>query len=952
MMLKRQPEVRTRMGMRALVLMACRSVLDDARTGRLEAGAPKGGFLTDFSKLSFQFTLSAMHTPVALTRLVGRSRELGDLATLVAGQRLVTLTGVGGAGKTRLAMELASRGDAVWVELAPCTDPLLVPQQAARAFGVRENTLIDALRERESMLVLDNCEHVVDACATFATTLLSHCPRLRILATSREPLGIAGERVWPVPPIAVAEGMELFAERAAAVDPSFVLDERNRAAIEEICRRLDGIPLAIELAAARIRVLTAEQITERLADRFAILSGSARTAIPRHRTLRAAIDWSYALLSEREQTLLAQLSVFAGTFTLEAVESVCGGADILDLLVSLVDKSLVVATSTAGTVRYSLLETIREYVAERLTDADVRRRHALTYLSIARAALPDLLSGSAARLDTLDHEHRNMREALAWSLDHEPDAIALPIAASIRWYWYYRILWTEGLRWMTRTLERTAKAPSADRAAVLAGAGTFASYAGDLATARAWLQEAEDLLRALGDDRLLAFTLASFAQLLANLGELDEAETRATEAVALARKAGEYAVGYALTNGAAFVAQKREQWEEADCYLEEAEAIWSPTRHQLGLPFVLNARALLALRRSDSKAAARFARIALAETRARREVWFSSRSLRILAFTATGDARRAARLLGASDAMLRALGVAVLPHEKEHRERAMTTLREQLPAEELESALSEGSRMSFEDACALALDDDDVLRTGNGFLHIRDLGPLEITAGGKPLASEGRGSNRARELLVYLASHPDGRTKDEVGLAFWPDATAEQVKNSFHVTLHRLRKLLGNPDAVAADAGRYRLTLPYAADSERFEREMKAALRSKDAGALEAALALYRGEFLQGEESGEWSPPIRKHLRQLHLRGLFALGQVLEGRGRYAEAADAYRRVVDEEPLDEAAWRQLMTCRARAGSRSEALLLYRELEQRLRSDLNAVPEAATRTLYQKLSGGA
>src|SRR6185436_7572454 len=327
--------------------------------------------------------------PVSLTSLVGRERELRDLGALVTAQRMVTLTGVGGSGKTRLAAELAlridwQRADSVaWVEFAPCVDPLRVPSEVAAALAMRAGSdgttmdaVADALRERDFLLVLDDCEHLIAACAEVARSLLLRCPRLHILATSREPLGVAGERVWPVPPIAPEEAAQLFAERAAAVDPAFVLSGENAASVEEICRRLDGIPLAIELAAARVRVLKPEQIASRLEDRFAILTGGARTAIARHRTLRAAIDWSFALLSEREQTLLARLSVFAGTFSLEAAEAV--GAD-LDLLTGLVDKSLVSTCGRRAVVRYNLLETIRQYGAERLASSgeadDVRRRH-------------------------------------------------------------------------------------------------------------------------------------------------------------------------------------------------------------------------------------------------------------------------------------------------------------------------------------------------------------------------------------------------------------------------------------------------------------------------------------------------------------------------------------------------------------------------------------------------
>jgi predicted ATPase/DNA-binding SARP family transcriptional activator len=906
--------------------------------------------------------------PVSLTSLVGRERELRDLEALLAAQRLVTLTGVGGSGKTRLAAELALRLDwrradsVAWVELAPCGDALLVPQQAAAAISLRAaregstlDALVEALRDRELLLVFDDCEHLIAACADLARNLLLRCPKLRILATSREPLGIAGEHVWPVPPIAPEEAMQLFAERAAAVDPAFVLnDDENRETVREICRRLDGIPLAIELAAARVRVLTPAQIAAKLEDRFAILTGGARTAIPRHRTLRAAIDWSFALLSEREQTLLARLSIFAGSFSLEAAEAVCD-AD-LDLLTGLVDKSLVVTTSRQGVVRYSLLETIRTYAAERLRllpDADaLPRRHALAFLAIAEAAVPELLDGTSSRLDRLDPDLDNMRAALSWSLDREPDAIALPLAAAFRWYWYYRILWSEGLRWLTRALERSSSAASPACASVLAGAGTFSAYLGDLEAGRPLLAEAEAMMRELGDGHALALTLAAFAQLLANSGDLDEAAARAEEAVALARTtASPYTIGYCLTNGTAFVAQRRGDLAEADRALEEAEAIWSPSKHPLGYPFVVNARALLALRRHDYAAAARFARAALAETRTRRDLWFSARSLRILAFTSTADLPRAARLLGAADAMLRAIGARMLVHEQSEHERLLAIVAEA----GLQEAMEEGRTIAFDVACDLALaatNEGPAADAASGddapLLHVRDLGALEITLGGKPLATEGRASNRARELLVFLLAHRNGPTKEEVGVAFWPDASTEQVKNSFHVTLHRLRKLLGASEAVVADGARYRVAIPHSVDSRRFESEMTAALRGGDPAALEVAVALYGGDFLQGEDAGEWSYPIRAQLRQLYLRGLFALGQAHETRGRYTDAAETYSRVLAREPFHEAAARQLMICRARLGARSESLLVYRQLEQRLRDDLEASPEPETSTLYQRL----
>jgi non-specific serine/threonine protein kinase len=920
---------------------------------------------------------------MSLTRLIGRDRELGDLERLVAENRLVTLTGPGGTGKTRLASELALRTDwqredsVAWIELAPCAEPTLIPQQVASALSLHEMAdrggaegLAEALQDRELLLILDNCEHLIAACAELAGTLLARCRRLHIVATSREPLGIAGERIRPVLPLEIAtEAVALFADRATAVEPSFAIDAESAPAVDEICRRLDGIPLAIELAAARVRMLTPQQIAARLAEDFSILSGGGRTTAPRHRTLRAAIDWSFQLLDDREQTLLARLSVFAGSFSLEAVEAVCGddttqAEEILDLLGGLIDKSLVVTTSGRAVTRYRLLETIRQYAVQRLSErqdaAVTYRRQAEAFLALGRESLPELRAGSVQRLDAVEADHDNIRAALSWSLEHAPDAIALPLAAAFRWYWYYRIRWSEGLRWLRRALEQTSGAASFDRAAVLTGAGTLATYLGDLDAGRRWLEAGEAMWRTVGDERQLALALSALAQLLGTTGEIDAATERAEESVALARRCGmPYEVAYCLTNATAFVAQLRGELEAADSALEEAQAIWSDLHHPLGMPFVLNARALLSLRRNDHAAAARYARAALAETRARRELWFASRSLRILAFTSARDPLRAAKLLGAANGMLRTITVGMLLHERSEPDRLMASLQEALPAEAIERAMEEGCAMPFEQACDFALAGDLEEKAAalppqskETLLHVADLGPLRITLGGQPLAAEGRAPARARELLLYLLAHPKGRTRGEVGLDFWPDATEGQVKNSFHVTMHRLRKILGHAEAVTSDGGRYRIgdMISHATDSQRFERELTAALRqpANGSGALEQALALYQGDYLEGEEAGEWCLPIRTRLRQLYLRGLFSLGQRLQESGRHADAAEQYARIIAAEPLHEAGWRQLMLCRARLGARAESLLLYRQLEERLRDELGTSPEAATRELYQRL----
>ena len=919
--------------------------------------------------------------PPSLTRLIGRSQELDELLTLCCSQRLLTLTGAGGSGKTRLASELAQRRicagvDCVnWVELSPCNDPSLVAQQVAASLALREtaernptDALVSVLREDDRLLILDNCEHVIDGAAQLVEDLLRRCPFLRILTTSREPLGVSGERVWLVPPLAITtEAVELFLDRAMAIDPSFEVDGSNSTVIEEICRRLDGIPLAIELAAARVRVLTPEQIAARLEDRFSILSGGSRSTITRHRTLRGAIDWSFTLLSPVEQTLLERLSIFSGSFSLEAVEAICSEepierGEILDLLAGLVDKSLVVANTRERSARYWLLESIREYARERLTPAvreALLRRHAEAFLALAKGAVPELMNASVSCLARLDPDHDNIRAALAWSLEHEPDRIALPLTAAFRWYWYYRINWSEGLRWITRALESSSDEITADRAATATGAGALAGYLGDITRGREYLEEAAGMWRAVGDERHLAYTLSALSHLLAGAGELERATLLADESIALVRRSGTpWDLGYCLTNAASFVAQSRGDLEEADRHLEEAERIWSADEHPLGLPFVLNARALMALRRDDPQSAARFARSALQRTRHTGDVWFSSRSLRVIAYTAA-DLRLSAKLIAASDAMLRSIAAGILPYEMDLHETLMEKLRSSLPAEELEACLSEGAGMTLAEACEASLDVQQHERAQSAAvsearptLHVRDLGPLQILLAGEPLR-EARTSGRACELLVFLLQHPAGCTREEVGVAFWPDASTDAVKNSFHVTLHRLRKMLGTANAVCTDSGRYRVAMQHESDSRRFEQEMTAALRKSKAdpqlvGPLDAALSLYGGDFLQGEEVGEWCLIIRGHLRRLYLEGLFALGEGLEAKGRYAEAADAYVRLLAREPLHEAACRQLMICHARTGARLQSMKVYRSFEQRLREDLSASPESETSELFRKL----
>ena len=417
-----------------------------------------------------------------LTSFIGREEEIDRVAKLLEENRLVTLTGPGGAGKTRLAVESADRltermPGGVWLaELAPVGDPAEVPQALLSALGLRERALmgnmrgtapavtdpvgrlVAALADERLLIVLDNCEHLIDACARLADRVLADCPGVRILATSREALGITGETLWPVPPLAFPDkgspvaaehvlgypAVRLLADRGAAVRPGFTVDA-DLDAVLAICRRLDGMPLAIELAAARLRTMTAAQIAGRLDDRFRLLTGGSRTALPRHQTLRAVVDWSWDLLDEPEHVLLRRMSVFSGGATLDSIEEVCG-CDVLDALIGLVEKSLVIVD---GTGRYRMLETIRAYSAGRLSQAGearrIRRMHAHHFLELAETAEPMLRTSDQMRwLRRLGAEYDNLHSALRWAIDVRDAAVAVRYVAALGWYWFLRGQRVEG----------------------------------------------------------------------------------------------------------------------------------------------------------------------------------------------------------------------------------------------------------------------------------------------------------------------------------------------------------------------------------------------------------------------------------------------------------------------------------------------------------------------------
>lgn len=493
----------------------------------------------------------AHNLPNPLTGFVGREREAAEVTRLLASTRVLTLSGTGGVGKTRLALEVAASllddypHGVRLVELAALTDPVLVPQVVAAALDVREEsgspllaTLIDSLHDKQLLIVLDNCEHLVEACGVLVDALLSGCPDLRVLATSREALGIGGEVVWRVPALSVAdlmlplpteaiarsEAVRLFVERASAALPGFALTERTAPGVVEICRRLDGIPLAIELAAARVRVLGVEQIAARLDDHLGLLTGGSRTAPSRHQTVRAAIDWSYEFLTDPERRLFDRLSVFAGSLSLEAAEAVGSGdgiaeSEIVDVLAGLIDKSLVIVEPGDYRVaRYAVLETLRQFGAERLAATSaaptIRERHALFFVALAEAAESGLFGpDQPAWVTQLGLERGNLRVALQWVLESSNAEAGLRLGAAAFKFWEVSGSVGEGRAWLDKLLTHPASTRTRARARALGAAVHLATLQGDVAAARVHADESLAIARELGDVPAIAAALQHVGRL-------------------------------------------------------------------------------------------------------------------------------------------------------------------------------------------------------------------------------------------------------------------------------------------------------------------------------------------------------------------------------------------------------------------------------------------------------
>lgn len=679
-----------------------------------------------------------------VSALIGRRRQLADAKRMLRHSRLVTLTGVGGVGKTKLAAGVADEvrrafPDGVWlVELGALEGEGLLPQTVATALGLRDQSardptdlLCDHLRDARALLVLDNCEHILDSCAALTDRLLRAAPRLCVLATSRQPLGVYGESVLSVPALAVPEphralrpaavghyaAVRLFQRRAEEAS-DFALGPENLETVVRLCRRLDGIPLAIELAAAQLRTLTPQELLRRLEERLELSPAHTAADLPRHQTLRASIDWSFDLCSPGEQRLWARVSVFAGSCGLEAVEAVCSGDGIpeervLDLVAGLVDKSVLIREEQGAQVRYRLLETIRQYGAERLAEAGekpaLQRRHRDWYHQLVDRAEADWLSPRQETwLTRLQSEHANLRTALEFCLSEPGQKQAgLEIASSLWFHWLCSGLLSEGRHWLGRALA-LAPQDTVARGKALWVDGWLSVLRGDTASALPQLEECRALALRLHDGPTLVHATQYLGGRALYEGDFQQAIGLLEEAVEGHRASGDrnglMTALYQLTMACAMSGDPRAEDVGKECLdlCDQAHAPWSRS-------YALWALGLHLWRQGEPRRAAELLRDALTARRVVGDGWGIALCLEALAWTAAsaGEAERGARLLGAAEVVWRSIGISQsgFRHMAAGHERTETRLRSDLGERRYAAAVRRGTKMGLDQAADWALYD-------------------------------------------------------------------------------------------------------------------------------------------------------------------------------------------------------------------------------------------------------
>jgi predicted ATPase/DNA-binding SARP family transcriptional activator len=811
----------------------------------------------------------------ALTSFVGREREMAALGRELELSCLVTLIGPGGVGKTRLALETARQqaerfpDGLYWCDLASVSDPACVSQTVAAVLQGGEQpglsaleVAIELLSGRQVLVVLDNCEQVLAACAETAAILLWACPHIKILATSLQPLGLPQERAWPVPPLEVpdisqpaadvqsSDAVRLFVERAAEVLPGFAPDRETMLTIAHICRRLDGLPLAIELAAARVGLLTVEQIAARLEDPFRLLTRGKTDTLPRHQTLRATMDWTYQFLDADERDLLQRLSVFRAPFTLEMAELLCEGTGskacptgvggVLDVLAGLVDKSFAIVVPRSGRreARYRLLEPVRQYAREKLEAsgqaAEVRTRLLEWAVALAERAEAEWPGTEGTEwLDRLDLDHENLLAALRWVRTGRQVDQGLRLAKALWHFWYTRGYWSEGRAWCEELLalatETEAGVPPVDnelRARVLFAAGSLAYQQRDLPASARRLEESVALYRAGGAAEAL---MAEPVNMLA----------------AIARALG----------GSRSPTQPPPEGEGKGVGGEGSPAQAPPE----------------------------------------------------------GKKVEAAR------------GVEPFP---------------------IQPPPGGGEER------------------GRPELRVFLLGPPQVMLGERTLAACDWKYAKARELFFYLVANPPA-SKEQIGLDLWPDSSPRQLRNIFHRVTYYARRALGHPEWIvfAGEVYAFDRSAPYWCDLDEFEARLREAgallarglpaptARARASICLEEAVKLWRGEFLQGLDAGEWTIFRREALGQAFLQALLDLGQIYLAESRYSDATATFHRLLSFDNYFEVAHRELMRCYARQGDVARALRHFHDLQRLMEEELGARPSAETLVLYEQLRRG-
>jgi non-specific serine/threonine protein kinase len=745
-----------------------------------------------------QFGHPLNNLPTPLTSFVGREKDKAAvqihlLDRQAGAARLITLTGAGGIGKTRLALQAATEllqhysGNVWWVDLASVTNPASVPLAIAAVLNLHEvggypliRRLIDFFRPKSALLLLDNCEQCIEACAALAQALLQACSQLRLLVTSRETLGFPGEVAYLVQPLSVlpgpkaisqgasmpSEAARLFVERARAVQPDFQMTNANRVALMHLCSQLDGLPLAIELAAARLRSASLEQLTQRLDDRFRLLAGGNRTALPRHQSLTALMDWSYELLPDVERTLLRRLAVFRGGWNLQAAEAICAGGElepqhILGVLMRLVDKSLVTIEEQGRTMRYRLLETIWQYAwdkAHEHQEADALSEQFYYYhLLLAEVAAPKLKSAEQIEwLERIHTDHANFRAAMEWALQRSPDqpAAGMRLAAALAWCWYAWGYWSEVRGWLEAALAQTdvhQRVPLSLRVQVLCALGSLRSCLGEDLRAQRVLEESVSLCRKSGDREGLAYALALLGECRCWEEDPRPAQHLLEESVAVYQEfglAGNWGRAYAL-KWLSEIAFFQDDYTRAESLLLDSLGQFQVLGDRWGQARALENRAVVAIlrgdtalakelvkagltlaeemgdattwmrllnrlkhaiqlasERGDNSRAAELMRQSLALAHDLGNAWGMAESLRQLARLAQSqnEPERAARLLGAAEAIHEASQTPLPPYPYEAYERDVKSVSSALSSASFAAAWAAGRAMTLEASVACALE--------------------------------------------------------------------------------------------------------------------------------------------------------------------------------------------------------------------------------------------------------